>query len=154
MSLDRWAAMRAMTATTPSIPLTLEELDQACPAGLRKAQMRSLIRSHHDARLTLRVRLVVDDAEAEQPRYRDAEICFHGVQYVAPEVPILASALKDCACFTYTRTERSILPEDIQQIDRLLAPEMLRYSLSIQGQLTELNIAAREVSFHWSSLTD
>jgi hypothetical protein len=133
-------------------PLTLEELDQACPAGLHKAQIRSLVRNHHDGRLTLRVKLVVDEAEAEQPRYRDAEICFHGVQYLAPEAPIIASTLKDSAHFTYTRTERSILPEYIQQIDKSLAPDILRYSLYIQGQLTSFNIAAREVSFNWSSL--
>ena len=133
-------------------PLTLEELDQACPSGLRHAQLCALVRNHHAARLTLRVMLVIGHAEGNQPCYRDAEICFHGVQYLAPEAPVLATALKHSACFTYTRTQPGCLPESVQQIDNCLAPETLRYSLRIEGQQTCLNIAARELSFHWSSL--
>jgi hypothetical protein len=145
-------SVTTMTPLPPLAPLTLEELDRACPAGLNQAQIRSLVRNHHAARLTLRVKLVVGHEEGNQPRYRDAEICFHGVQYLAPEAPTLASALKDAACFTYTRTEPGILPEFIQQIDRSLAPETLRYTLKIQGLPSTFNIAARELSFNWSSL--
>jgi hypothetical protein len=168
-------------------PMTLEELDKASPVGLRHARIRSLVRDHHAARLTLRVKIVVSltpgasNEGSPQPIFRDGEICFHGVQYVVAEspspqpsssVPTPQNSPWDhqedrqpglqhgcrCAPFTFTRTEPPILPEPIlsircmQSIDKFLPPETLRYSLSIEAWQTKVNIAAREVSFNWSSL--
>lgn len=147
--------------------MTLEELDKASPAGLDNAQIRSLVRDHYAARLTIRVKIVVGPSTdgSGQPQYREGEICFHGVQYFVSETASAESAFRDCNCasFTFTRTEPSILPEPIlsirsmQSIDKYLPPETLRYSLSIQNPQTtdwhaKVNIAAREVSFNWSSL--
>jgi hypothetical protein len=100
---------------------------------------------------TLFVKLVVGVSEEnERLQYRDGEITFHGVQYVVSESPDAESTFRDARClwFSFSRTEPGAIPE---AIDRILSPDILRYSLFILDWHSSIYIAAREISFTWSS---
>jgi hypothetical protein len=132
--------------------MTLEELDNSLPEGLHDAQIRSYRRDFELATLTLVARVVVGLSQESKNRllYRDGEIIFHGVQYVVSEFPGAESTFRDAGCvwFSFSRTEPGIISEDLSSA---LAPDILRYSLFVLEWHSSIHIAAREVSFTWSS---
>jgi hypothetical protein len=132
--------------------MTLEELDNTLPEGLHDAQIRSYRRDFESATLTLFAKVVVGLSPENKNRllYRDVEISFHGVQYVVSEFPGAESTFRDAGCvwFSFNRTESGTISEDLSAV---LAPEILRYSLFILEWHSNIHIAAREVTFTWSS---
>jgi hypothetical protein len=134
------------------ISMTLEDLDNTSPEGLHDAQIRAYRRDFELATLTLFVKLVVGVSEENKHRlqYRDGEIKFHGVQYVVSDFPGVESTFRDVGCvwFSFNRTEPGVIPE---AIDNVLSPNILKYSLFILDWHSSIHIAAREISFTWSS---
>ena len=132
--------------------MTLEELDNSLPEGLHDAQIRSYRRDFESATLILFAKVVVDLSQENKSQliYRDGEIIFHGVQYVVSEFPGAASTFRDAGCvwFSFSRTEPAIISEELRSV---LAPDILRYSLFVFEWHSSIHIAAREISFTWSS---
>lgn len=131
--------------------MTLEEIDSSLPEGLHDAQIRSYVRDFETATLTFFVKVVVGLSPENNRRlqYCDGEIRFQGVQYFMSENPDAESVFRDpgCVWFSFGRADAGAIPD---VVDKMLPPELLRYSLFIQEWNSSMNIAAHEVSFTWS----
>jgi hypothetical protein len=130
--------------------MTLEELDDKL--DLHDAQIRSYRRDFESATFTLLAKIVVGLSQDGKNRllYRDGEISFHGVQYVVSEFPGAESTFRDpgCVWFSFNRTDATVVSGDLIEV---LTPDILRYSLFVLEWHSNIHIAAREVTFIWSS---
>ena len=132
--------------------MTLEDLDEILPNGLHDARIRTLTHDYEDAIVKLDVEILSglpDDPSPDRFRYRKGEILFHQVLFCTIEAPENERILGHAGTiwFKFWRTEAGILPE---KIEKSLTPETLCYSLYILDWVSQINIAAGDVSFSWS----
>ena len=132
--------------------MTLEELDDTLPNGLHDAQIKAMTHDYEQATVKLKVAILIglpDDAPLDRYRYRNGEILFHRVLFCAVETPDNERTLghPGSIWFQFCRMEPGVLPE---KIEIAIAPVTLCYSLYILDWVSEIHIAAGDVSFSWS----
>jgi len=132
--------------------MTLEELDDTLPNGLHDAQIKAMTHDYEQAIVKLEVAILVglpDDAPLDRYRYRNGEIFFHRVLFCTVETPENERILghPGSIWFKFCRMEPRVLQEKIVKV---LAPDVLCYSLYILDWVSEIHIAAGDVSFSWS----
>ena len=119
--------------------MTLEQLDSTLPQGLHDAQLRAIVRDVETATVTLSAKIVVGLSTEDERKlqYGNAEIKFQDVQYFVSEYPGAESPFRHpgCVWFRFSRTEPGAIPE---QIDRMLPPDIQRYSFFCSGLAVQL----------------
>jgi hypothetical protein len=131
--------------------MTLEDIDEILPNGLHDATISELTRDYENAKLRLKVDILIELPEGSSPdanRYRSAEILFYGVVFCVIEAPDPESAYKHPGCiwFRFSRMGPGVMPEPLT---KSLSPETLCYSLFILDWWSHIHVAAADVSFTW-----
>jgi hypothetical protein len=132
--------------------MTLEEIEELLPNGLHDAQIQRMTRDYERAELVLKVMVLVglpSEPRPDRDRYRTADIVFRQVYFCSVGLPQPESAFKHpgSVWFLYERMPPNVIPDSLA---KTLPSGAQCYSLFVKDWMSEMHVAAEDVSFSWS----